>query len=36
MKILFYRYVSICEPDILEVFRKLDIELKGKKGRGGG
>lgn len=27
MKILFYRYNSICEPDILEVFRKLNIEV---------
>ncbi len=27
MKILFYRYGSICEPDILEVFHKLNIEV---------
>lgn len=25
MKILFYRYGNICEPDILEVFRKMNI-----------
>ena len=27
MKILFYRYNNICEPDIIEVFRKFDIEV---------
>jgi len=27
MKILFYRYNNICESDIIEVFRKFDIEV---------
>lgn len=27
MKILFYRYGNICEPDILEVFRKYNMEV---------
>ena len=27
MDILFYRYGSICEPDILEAFRELDIHV---------
>lgn len=27
MKILFYRYGSICEPDILSVFRSFGIEV---------
>mgnify|MGYP002510195519 CR=1 FL=1 len=27
MKIIFYRYGSICEPDILEVFKKLNIKI---------
>lgn len=27
MKILFYRYNNICEPDIMEVFHKIEIEV---------
>lgn len=27
MKILFYRYNNICEPDIIEIFQKFDIEV---------
>ena len=27
MKILFYRYGSICEPDIIEGFEELGIEV---------
>ena len=27
MKILFYRYNNICEPDIIEVFRKFEIHV---------
>ncbi len=27
MKILFYRYGSICEPDLLAVFQRLNIEI---------
>ncbi len=31
MKILFYRYGSICEPDYLEAFQKLNIEVVEEK-----
>ena len=27
MKILFYRYNNICEMDIMEVFRKCNIDI---------
>ncbi len=28
MKILFYRYGSICEPDMIEAFRKIGLEVE--------
>lgn len=31
MKILFYRYGSICEPDLVECFRGADIEVEEEK-----
>ena len=27
MNLLFYRYGNICEPDIIEAFRKLNINV---------
>ena len=27
MKLLFYRYGNICEPDIIEAFQKLNIDV---------
>lgn len=33
MKILFYRYNSICEPDVIEAFQKLGITVLEEKSR---
>ena len=27
MKVLFYRYNSICEPDIMDVFREMGLDV---------